>query len=84
MPVGLDDSKVDFGNVFVSDADVWSGIVPDAFDRDIKSFSGDVFDDVVTKSPTDALETAYEIALQGKNAFPESIGVRLCHNIIEN
>ncbi|MFN5918660.1 MAG: MG2 domain-containing protein, partial [Planctomycetota bacterium] len=30
------------------------------------------------------LEAAYEVALQGKNAFPESIGGRLCHNIVEN
>ena len=30
------------------------------------------------------LEAAFNVALQGKNAFPESIGGRLCHNIIEN
>lgn len=30
------------------------------------------------------LESAYEIALQGKNAFPDSIGGKLCHNLIEN
>jgi hypothetical protein len=29
------------------------------------------------------LEAAYEVALQGKNAFPESIGGKLCHNLIE-
>lgn len=30
------------------------------------------------------LESAYEVALQGKNAFPDSIGGKLCHNLIEN
>lgn len=30
------------------------------------------------------LESAYDVALQGKNAFPESIGGKLCHNLIES
>ncbi|MCE2785923.1 MAG: MG2 domain-containing protein [Pirellula sp.] len=30
------------------------------------------------------LEAAYEAALQGKNAFPDSIGGKLCHNLIES
>ena len=30
------------------------------------------------------LDTAHKIALQGKNAFPESIGGKLCHNLIQS
>ena len=65
VPIRIDDSEVDGRDVFVSDADIWGGGIPDPFGRNVDSFSGDRIDQVVAQFASDAIGESV-FSLQGR------------------
>ena len=64
-PIGIDDAEVDGRDVFVSDTDVWGRSIPDPFGRNVDSFCGDRFDQVVAQFASDAIGESV-LSLQGR------------------